>query len=127
MNKRVVLLILFAPAVLTACAIGYQARGSLSDVAGELRGKGYPGNAGEGGRFALANGDGSLQCDGQMGPADRSPTPGSCDGETGKGIVRCSDRREMAVCWTAITCRSFEGSGEDGAGNRLVFRMERAP
>ncbi len=126
MNKRLVLLILFTPAVLSACAVGYQARGSLSDVAGELRGKGYPGNAGEGGRFALANGDGTVQCDGQMWPADSSPTPGSCDGETGKGIVRCTDRREMAVRWTAITCRSFEGSGEDGAGNRLVFRMERS-
>lgn len=126
MNKRLVLLILFTPAVLSACAVGYQAHGSLSDVAGELRGKGYPGNAGEGGRFALANGDGTVQCDGQMWPADSSPTPGSCDGETGKGIVRCTDRREMAVRWTAITCRSFEGSGEDGAGNRLVFRMERS-
>ena len=126
MNKRLVLLILFTPTVLSACAVGYQARGSLSDVAGELRGKGYPGNAGEGGRFALANGDGTVQCDGQMWPADSSPTPGSCDGETGKGIVRCTDRREMAVRWTAITCRSFEGSGEDGAGNRLVFRMERS-
>lgn len=126
MNKRVILLILFAPVVLAACAIGYQARGNLSDVAGELRGKGYPGNAGEGGRFALANGDGTVQCDGQMGPADRSPTPGSCEGETGRGIVRCTDRREMAVRWTAITCRSFAGSGQDSAGNRLVFRVERA-
>ena len=126
MNKRVVLLAVFAPIWLAACAIGYQARGSLSDVAGELRGKGYPGNTGEGGRFELANGDGSVQCDGQMGPADSSPTPGSCEGETGRGVVRCSDQREMAVRWTAITCRSFEGSGEDSAGNRLVFRMERA-
>ena len=114
------------PALLAACAIGYQARGSLSDVSGELRGKGYPGNAGEGGRFALANPDGSLQCDGQMSPADRTPTPGSCEGETGKGVVRCTDRREVGVRWTAITCRSFAGSGEDSAGNRLVFRMDRA-
>ncbi len=126
MNKRVVLLAVFAPIWLTACAIGYQARGSLSDVAGELRGKGYPGNAGEGGRFALANGDGTVQCDGQMWPADNSPTPGSCEGETGRGIVRCTDRREMAVRWTAITCLSFTGSGEDGAGNRLMFLMQRA-
>jgi len=40
MNKfRFAAIFLFAP-VLAACAIGYQARGSLSDVPGELRGKG---------------------------------------------------------------------------------------
>lgn len=123
---RVALLCLVVSAVLAGCAVGYQAHGRLSDVVGEMQGKAYPGNAGEGGRFALANKDGSLQCDGQMGPADRSPVPGSCEGESGPGVVRCTDRREMAVRWTAITCRSFEGSGEDGAGNRLVFRMERS-
>jgi hypothetical protein len=30
---------LFLPLLLASCAFGYQARGSLSDVAGEMRGK----------------------------------------------------------------------------------------
>lgn len=111
--------------LLAGCAIGYQARGSLSDVPGELRGKGFPGNASGGGRFILADSDGRLQCDGQLLPPDISPNPGSCDGETGKGTVRCNDGREVAVRWTAITCRSFEGSGEDKFGNRLIFRVDR--
>lgn len=111
--------------LLAACAFGYQARGSLSDVPGELRGKGYPGNSG-GGRFVLADRDGRLQCDGQLAPPDRSLLAGYCEGETGNGVVRCSDGRELPVRWRAITCRSFEGSGVDGAGNRLEFRVERS-
>ncbi len=126
MNKRVVLLPLMIPALLAACAIGYQARGSLSDVSGELRGKGYPGNSQGGGRFALADRAGRLQCDGQMAPPDSSPASGSCEGERGKGVVRCTDGREVAVRWKAITCRSFEGSGQDRFGNRLVFRVDRS-
>ena len=112
--------------LLAACAIGYQARGSLGDVPGELRGKGFPGNASGGGRFILADRDGRLQCDGQLSPPDVSPVPGSCEGEAGKGVVRCNDGREVAVRWTAITCRSFEGSGEDKFGNRLIFRVDRS-
>ena len=42
-----------ALSLLAACAVGYQARGTLSDVPGELRGKGYPGNSG-GGRFVVS-------------------------------------------------------------------------
>ena len=59
-----ILLIVTVPA---ACAIGYQARGSLSDVAGELRGKGYPGTSG-GGRFVLNDQTGRLICDGIANP-----------------------------------------------------------
>jgi len=125
-NKHAVLLVLIFSALLAGCAIGYQARGSLSDVSGELRGKGFPGNATGGGRFVLADRDGRLQCDGLMSPPDSSPLPGSCDGEKGKGVVRCSDGREVVVRWTAITCRSFEGEGKDAQGNRLVFRVERS-
>jgi len=125
-NKRAFPLIVIIPAMLAGCAIGYQASGRLSDVAGQMRGKAYPGNVGEGGRFALADSDGRLQCDGQMSPPDNSPIPGSCDGESGQGVVRCSDGREMPVRWTAITCRSFEGSGEDRFGNRLIFRVDRS-
>ena len=118
-------MLIVVASLMASCAIGYQARGSLSDVAGELRGKGFPGNASGGGRFILADRDGRLQCDGQLSPPDVSPTSGSCEGEAGKGVVRCNDGREMAVRWTAITCRSFEGSGEDKFGNRLIFRVDR--
>jgi len=117
--------LIIATSLLATCAIGYQARGNLSDVPGEMRGKGFPGNASGGGRFALADRGGRLSCDGQLGPADVSPTAGSCAGESGQGIVRCSDGRELSVRWTALSCRSFEGSGEDKSGNRLVFRVER--
>ena len=125
MNKRAFFLLFFVSAALGGCAIGYQAHGSLSDVQGEMRGKGYPGNTSGGGRFALADRDGHLQCDGRMLPPDQSPIPGSCEGEAGKGAVLCSDGREIPVRWKAITCRSFEGSGEDKLGNRLIFRVDR--
>jgi hypothetical protein len=125
-NKRRIPLLLVIASLMAGCAIGYQARGSLSDVSGEMRGKGYPGNTTGGGRFALADREGRLQCDGQLLQPDMSPVPGSCDGETGKGVVRCSDGREIPVRWTAITCRSFEGSGEDKDGNRMTFRVERS-
>jgi hypothetical protein len=124
-KKRPFFLLLLLSMVLAGCAIGYQARGSLSDVPGELRGKGFPGNASGGGRFILAEPGGRLQCDGQLAQPDVSPNPGSCEGEAGKGVVRCNDGREVAVRWKAITCRSFEGSGEDALGNRLVFRVDR--
>lgn len=124
MNKHALTLAILLAAVLAACAVGYQARGSLSDVPGELRGNGYPGNNG-GGRFSLSNSSGWLSCDGQALPPKVSPNPGSCAGEAGSGMVRCSDGREIPVHWEAITCRSWQGSGVDAHGNRLEFRVDR--
>ena len=124
MNRfRFAAILLFATE-LAACAIGYQARGSLSDVPGELRGKGYPGTSG-GGRFVLNDPAGRLTCDGIANPPAASPNPGSCIGEAGAGVVRCTDGREIPVRWEAISCRSWAGSGVDGNGNRLEFRVER--
>lgn len=113
------------PLLLAACAFGYQARGTLSDVPGELRGKAYPGNAASGGRFMLSDAASRLTCDGRMAAADHLAEPGSCAGESGPGVVRCTDGREFAVRWTAVSCRSMTGSGEDNSGNRLVFRVDR--
>ena len=113
-----------ALSLLAACAVGYQARGTLSDVPGELRGKGYPGNSG-GGRFVLNDPAGHLICDGQALPPSASTTPGSCSGQSGEGVVRCSDGRRIPVHWEAISCRSWKGSGVDAQGNRLEFRVER--
>ena len=124
MNKfRFAAILLFATE-LAACAIGYQARGSLSDVPGELRGKGYPGTNG-GGRFVLNDPAGRLTCDGIANPPAASPNPGSCIGEAGEGVVRCTDGREIPVRWEAISCRSWKGNGVDAKGNRLEFRVER--
>lgn len=125
MNKQSFIVALLVSPLLAACSVGYQARGSLSDVPGEMRGKGFPGNTSGGGRFILTDSKSRLQCDGQLLPPEMSPVPGSCEGETGKGIVRCNDGREMPVRWKAITCRSFEGSGEDKFGNQLIFRVDR--
>jgi len=111
--------------LLTACAFGYQARGSLSDVPGELSGKAYPGNTQGGGRFMLADQEGRLSCDGRALPPTASSTPGSCVGEIGEGVMRCSDGREISLRWQAIGCRSWQGSGSDAKGNRLEFRVER--
>mgnify|MGYP000894138019 FL=1 len=124
MNKRALIPAASLAVFLAACAIGYQARGSLSDVPGEMRGKGYPGSSG-GGRFMLSDSGGRLSCDGQALPPKVSPNPGSCAGEAGEGVVRCSDGREIPVRWEAITCRSWQGSGVDAQGNRLEFRVER--
>lgn len=126
MNNRPFALLAVLPALLAACAIGYHARGTLSDVAGPLRGKAFPGDVAGGGRFVLADGEGRLRCDGRMAPPDASPLPGSCRGEAGNGVVRCTDGREIAVRWTAISCRAFEGSGQDQFGNRLIFRVDRS-
>ncbi|MCG2577886.1 hypothetical protein LZ012_12885 [Dechloromonas sp. XY25] len=125
MDRRLALSLLVLPLLSVACAFGYYARGTLSDVPGELRGKAFPGNTAGGGRFVLADQEGRLRCDGEMAAPDSSPVPVSCEGESGKGIVRCSDGRVMAARWTAISCRSFLGSAEDERGNRLLFRVER--
>ena len=124
MNKYLFASVIFFSAVLAACAVGYQARGSLSDVSGEMRGKGYPGNAG-GGRFVLTDRTGYLSCDGQAFPPSLAANPGSCAGEVGRGVVRCTDGREIPVNWQAISCRSWQGNGVDAQGNRLEFRVER--
>lgn len=115
------------PLFLAACAFGYHARGTLSGVSGELRGKAFPGNAQGGGRFALADPEGRLRCDGEMAPAQSATLSGSCEGETGSGTVRCSDGRVLAARWTALSCRSFRGYAEDDHGSRLEFRVERRP
>ena len=124
MNRIRLAAILLLATVLAACAVGYQARGSLSDVADELRGKGYPGTNG-GGRFLLNDPAGRLTCDGFANPPAVSPNPGSCIGEAGEGVVRCTDGREIPVRWEAISCRSWKGNGVDVQGNRLEFRVER--
>ena len=124
MNKRLFPFFFLFPMLLAACAFGYQAHGSLGDVPGELRGKGYPGNRG-GGRFILGDSSGRLTCDGDALPPTRSPNPGSCADEGGEGILRCSDGREMSFTWQAISCRSLRGSGVDSRGNRLEFILER--
>ena len=127
MNRRLVPFLFVVALLPAACAFGYHARGTLSDVSGELRGKAFPGNTSGGGRFVLADGEGYLRCDAEMAAPDSSPVPGSCEGESGKGIVRCSDGRVMLARWTAISCRAFQGSAEDERGNRLLFRVERKP
>ena len=124
MNKYLIVTLTLLPVLLAACAIGYQARGSLSDIPGEMRGKGYPGSAG-GGRFVLADSTGRLSCDGQAFPPSLAPNPGSCAGETGQGVARCTDGREIQLDWQSISCRSWQGSGVDAQGNRLEFRVER--
>jgi len=121
-GSRLAILLLVLP-VLVACSVGYQARGSFGELA-EMRGKAYPAMRG-GGRFVLADPDGRLVCDGEAAPPSRSPAAGSCAGEAGDGEVRCSDGRKIMVRWEAITCRSWQGSGVDAAGNRLEFRVER--
>lgn len=125
MNPRLAPLLLVLPLFSAACAFGYHARGTLSDVPGELRGKAFPGNVSGGGRFVLVDAQGLLRCDGEMSAADSSPVPGSCEGESGQGVVRCSDGRVMAARWRALSCRSIQGEAEDRHGNRLTFRVER--
>ena len=123
MNKRSFLAIVF-PCLFAACAFGYQARGNLSDVSGEMRGKAYPGNSG-GGRFVLTDRAGTLACDGSANPPNASSSPGSCEGEKGIGVMRCSDGRVINFEWLAASCRSMRGSGVDAQGNRMEFRVER--
>lgn len=124
MNKHAFAVLLAIPLLLSACAFGYRATGSLSDVPGELLGKGYPGNRG-GGRFSLSDRDGRLSCDGQALPAKALPNSGNCADDTGEGEVLCSDGRKIPVRWQAISCRAWRGSGVDAQGNRLEFRVER--
>ena len=123
MNKRSLLAIVF-PCLLTACAFGYHARGNLSDISGEMRGKAYPANNG-GGRFVLSDSAGILTCDAQANPPKGSPQAGSCEGEKGVGEMRCSDGRVIPFEWQATSCRSMRGSGTDARGNRFEFRAGR--
>lgn len=125
MNRRVMLPLLILPVVLAACAFGYQAHGVISGIPGELRGKAFPGNTQGGGRFVLADAEGQLRCDGVMEAPGNTTTPGSCAGESGTGVVRCSDGRLLTARWTAISCRAFRGYAEDEQGTRLEFRVER--
>ena len=123
MNKRSFLAIVF-PCLFAACAFGYHARGNLSDVTGEMRGKAYPDSNG-GGRFVLTDRAGVLTCDGLANPPKASMPDGGCKGEQGNGVLRCSDGRLVNFQWQALSCRSIRGSGEDAQGNRLDFRVER--
>jgi hypothetical protein len=122
-NKNSFLAIVF-PCLFAACAFGYQTRGNLSDVTGEMRGKAYPGSNG-GGRFVLSDRAGVLTCDGLANPPKASMSAGSCEGERGNGEMRCSDGRVVNFEWQASSCRSMRGSGIDAQGNRLDFRVQR--
>lgn len=125
-KKRGFLLLVSVVSLTTGCSFGYRAQGSLSDLAGNLRGNAFPSATLGGGRFMLADRAGLLRCEGQMAPPDQAQTPGDCLGESGHGIVQCSDGRQIPVRWQAISCRAFEGQGEDASGNRLIFRVDRS-
>lgn len=124
MNKHLIVTVILVPILLGACAFGYQARGNLSDVPGEMRGKGYP-RDGRSGGFLLTDRDGRLSCEGLAYPPDSLANPSTCAGESGDGVIRCSDGRELAMRWEALSCRAWKGSGTDAKGNRLEFRVER--
>ena len=124
MNKHLIVTAVLVTTLLGACAFGYQARGSLSDVAGELWGKGYP-RDGKSGSFLLVDRSGRLSCEGLAYPPTGVANPGTCAGESGDGVIRCSDGRELPMRWEAISCRAWKGSGTDAQGNRLEFRIER--
>jgi hypothetical protein len=109
----------------SACAFGYYASGTLSDVKGELHGKAFPSNTAGGGRFMLVDSQGQIRCEGEMLPPDLSPDRGGCSGESGKGVVHCSDGRVLSARWSALSCRAFQGEAEDADGNRMTFRVER--
>ncbi len=125
MSPRTALLLMLFPLGVAACAFGYYARGTLSDVPDDLRGKAFPGSVSGGARFELADRRGLLRCDGEMAAPDTAGVSGSCAGESGKGVVRCSDGRVMAARWSAISCRAMQGEAVDERGNRLVFQIER--
>lgn len=126
MRSLRVCLVLVLATLLGACAFGYHARGTLSDVPGELRGKGFPDIGSGGGRFALNQPARGLYCDGvALPPRDAGAGP-DCAGQFGSGSLRCSDGREYALRWQALSCRAFEGSGDDGRGNSLKFRVDRS-
>ena len=124
MNKHQIVTAVLVSTLLGACAFGYQARGNLSDVPGEMRGKGYP-RDGRSGGFLLTDRDGRLSCEGLAYPPDSLANPSTCAGESGDGVIRCSDGRELAMRWEALSCRAWKGSGTDAKGNRLEFRVER--
>lgn len=125
MSPRTAFLLMLFPLGVASCAFGYYARGTLSDVPNELRGKAFPGSVAAGARFELADRRGTLRCDGEMAPPDTAGVAGACAGESGKGIVRCSDGRVMAARWLAISCRAMQGEAVDEQGNRLAFQIER--
>ena len=125
MSPRTAFLLMLFPLGVASCAFGYYARGTLSDVSDDLRGKAFPGNTQGGGRFMLVDARGALRCDGEMAPPDTAPQPGSCLGESGRGSIRCSDGRILAARWRALSCRTFEGEAADAQGNRLIFQVER--
>ena len=124
MNKYYLPVVLLCALGLSACAIGYQARGRISDVSGEMRGKGYPNLAG-GGRFIFSDPSGTVQCDGIANPPKGILNPESCLGEKGTGKALCTDGREFLFSWAAVSCRAWKGSGTDAKGNQLEFRVER--
>jgi len=111
--------------MLGGCAFGYQARATMSDVSGELWGKGFPDIGSGGGRFALNQPERGLYCDGFALPAPDAEADADCAGQAGIGHLQCSDGRQYRIRWQALSCRAFEGSGEDVKGNSLKFRVER--
>lgn len=125
MKPRAALTTVLLALSLAACAFGYYASGTLSDRPGEMRGKAFPGSISGGGRFVLDDVGGLLHCEGDMAAADKTPRPDSCEGESGQGVIRCSDGRIMMARWTGISCRAIQGEAIDAQGNRLTFRVER--
>lgn len=109
---------------IASCSYGYRATGKISDEALVLKGKADLRNSG-GGSFTLSSLGNELMCEGHAEtPESGFPSPG-CAGEAGKGRMRCSDGRIFILDWKAITCRAFEGGGQDQKGNTVHFSVRK--
>ena len=115
MKPRLALMLFILPCYPLPVLFGYYARGTLSDMPGELQGKVFPGNATGGGRFVLTDSQGRLRCDGEMSPADIVAGARQLRAASRAGRVQCSDGRVMLVRWTAIPAVRFRVRAEDEA------------
>ena len=128
-----VFILLFAAALLAACATPPPAIGMFEDPAEILHGKAgleyntYTKMIDRAGDFEMRGTDTGLVCTGRIAvtraplDGDQAPADMTCRGQRGKVTAECDDARLLEATWTADNCKAGFGEGRDSNGVAFAF------
>ena len=72
------------------------------------------------GRFLLTGRDTRTTCTGRISITNIPPDK-TCRGQKGKVTAQCDDNRTLEATWSAVSCTTGSGQGQDDSGTAFAF------
>jgi S1-C subfamily serine protease len=114
----VISLLIFA----TGCTVTYKAVATFDNFNEVLLGTVNANLMTGGGEFQIEGKNTKIRCKGRSNPPHYIPPFSlSCRGQRGDGEAKCSDGRRIRFDWTADSCTTGHGVGQDSEGNTFYF------